>query len=124
MLNMCRREMISRGMMMKTCVSSWSLHRELPHFLRKDIPGKIGLTDFPKLCVQEFGVDALELCQMHFLSTDRTYLGQVKKSLQDANVKVVDIPVDVGTAAEPDPKKRKEDFRIMRMWFDIARYLG
>jgi len=110
--------------MKKLCVSSWSLHRELPHFLRKDTAAKISLTDFPKLCVEEFGVDTVELCQMHFLSTDRSYLNQVKKSLTVSGVKVANIPVDISTAAEPDAQKRREGFKIMKKWFTIAGYLG
>jgi len=110
--------------MKKLCVSSWSLHRELPHFLRKETAAKISLTDFPKLCAEEFGVDTVELCQMHFLSIDRSYLKQVKKSLSDSGAKVANIPVDIGTAAEPDTQKRKESFKVIKKWFTTAGYLG
>jgi len=109
---------------MKLSVSSWSLHRELPHFRRKDVPGKISITDFPRICVEEFDVDAVELCQMHFLSTDQNYIEKVKDSLDRCGVKVVNIPVDIGYAAEPDPEKRMADFKIIKRWFHIAKYLG
>lgn len=105
-------------------VSSWSLHRELPHFLRKEVPGKISLMDLPELCIKEFGVDVVELCQMHFLSTDQDYVEQVKDVLDPLAVKVVNIPVDIGYAAEPDREKRRADFEIIKHWFGIAKYLG
>ena len=110
--------------MVKISVSSWSLHRELPFFLRKDVPGKISLLDFPKICVEEFGVNAVELCQMHFMSIEQKYIEKVKDSLDRSEVKVVNIPVDVGHAAEPDPEKRKAEFKIIKRWFHIAKYLG
>jgi len=110
--------------MVKISVSSWSLHRELPFFLRKDVPSKISLLDFPKVCVEEFGVNAVELCQMHFISTDQDYIEKVKDALDRSGVKVVNIPVDVGHAAEPDPEKRTAEFKIIKRWFHIAKYLG
>lgn len=113
----------------KLSVSSWSLHRELPlteemrRFLPREIPSKISLMDFPKLCVEEFGVDAVELCQMHFLSTDWDYVEKVEDALKRTGAKVVNIPVDVGYAAEPDPAKRSADFEVMKRWFQIAKAL-
>jgi len=110
--------------MVKISVSSWSLHRELPFFWNKDVPCRISLMDFPELCVKEFGVDAVELCQMHFLSTDQTYIEKVKDALDRSRLRLVNIPVDVGYAAEPDKERRKAGFNIIRKWFEIARYLG
>jgi len=117
------RSILRWRMMAKLAVSSWSLHRELPHFLRRDIGGRISLLDFPKICVEEFGVNAVELCQAHFLSTEWDYIEQVKEALKRYNVKVVNIPVDIGHAAEPDPKKRENEFKIIKRWFQIAKYL-
>jgi len=109
---------------MKISVSSWSLHRELPHFLRRELAAKITITDFPRICVEEFGVEAVELCQMHFLSTDKEYLADVKRALKDWSLSLVNIPVDIGSAAEPNPEKRRAEFKVIREWFHIARYLG
>lgn len=81
------------------------------------------LEAFPALCVEEFGINAVELCQMHFLSTDDAYIHRVKKALQDAAVTLVNIPVDVGYAAEADPAKRAEGFKQIRRWFAIAAQL-
>jgi len=110
--------------MVKISVSTWSLHRELPFFWNKDVPGKIRLIDFPKLCIKEFGVDAVELCQMHFLSTDQNYIDKVKDALDRSRLRLVNIPVDLGYAAEPDIERRKAGFNILRKWFEIAKYLG
>ncbi len=110
--------------MAKLCVSSWSLHRELPNLLMKDEPTRISLTDFPRICVEEFGVDAVELCQIHFLSIGKRYLSQVKRALRDSGVKLMNIPVDLGTVAEPDLVKREKDFKVIRWWFSIAQHLG
>jgi len=110
--------------MAKISVSSWSLHRELPLFWRKDFPGKISLMDFPEICAKEFGVDAVELCQMHFFSMDKGYVEKVREALDCSGLTLVNIPVDVGYVAEPDPEKRKADFETIRRWFYIARDLG
>jgi len=96
--------------MVKISVSSWSLHREIPAIWQRDVPSKVSLVDFPRLCVEEFGVDAVELWQMHFLSADQSYAKKVKDALDRSGVRVVNIPVDSGYVAEPDPEKRKASF--------------
>ena len=110
--------------MVNISVSSWSLHREIPAIWQKDAPSKISLVDFPRLCVEQLGVDAVELWQMHFLSADQNYAEKVKNALDRSGVRVVNIPVDSGYAAEPDPEKRSGSFEIIRRWFHVAEYLG
>ena len=110
--------------MAKISVCSWSLHREIPAVWQKDVPSKFSLVDFPRLCVEEFGVDAVELWQMHFLSADQDYVEKVKDALDRSGVRVVNIPVDSGYAAEPDPERRRVGFEVIRRWFHIAEYLG
>lgn len=109
---------------MKISVSSWSLRQEIPHIQGKYGPYKIKLTDFPRICVEEFGVDAAELCYQHFPSIEWGYLHGVKETLDDLGVKLVNIPVDLGSASEPDTKKRKHEFEMIRRWFFVAKYLG
>lgn len=48
----------------------------------------------------------------------------MKDALEASGVKVVNIPVDIGTASESDPEKRKRYFEIIKRWFSIAKYLG
>ncbi|MCW4019800.1 MAG: sugar phosphate isomerase/epimerase [Candidatus Bathyarchaeota archaeon] len=109
---------------MKISVSTWSLHHEMPHIQGKHGPYKTQLLDFPKVCVDEFGVYGAELCYQHFPTIDWDYLHQVEKSLDEFGVTLVNIPVDISSAAESDPEKRKQDFERIRRWFYIAKYLG
>lgn len=110
--------------MVKISVSSWSLHREIPAVWQRDVPSKIGLVDFPRLCVEEFGVDAVELRQMHFHSLDQRYVEKAKDALDRSGVRVVNILVDSGFTAELDPERPRTDFEIIRRWFHFAEYLG
>lgn len=109
---------------MKLSVSSWSLRQEIPHIQGKYGPYRIKLTDFVRVCVEEFGVDAVELCYQHFPSMEWDYLHEVKESLEKCGARLVNIPLDLGSAAEPDLEKRKHDFEMIRRWFFVARYLG
>lgn len=108
----------------KICISSWSFRQEIPHIQGKYGPYRIELTDFPRICLEEFGVDAVELCYQHFRSIEWDYIYQVRESLRNLGVTLANIPVDLGSADEPDPEKRKHDFEMIRRWFFVAKYLG
>jgi len=57
----------------KIAVSSWSLYREVPE--------EMNLVDFIQVCVDRFGIAAVELCQSQFSSTDHSYLKKIKQQL-------------------------------------------
>lgn len=111
--------------MEKICVNSFSLSRELPNYLFPQYGGdKITILEFPKICVEEIGLNNVELCQMQFPSVEMDFIEKMKESLKDSNVNVTNICVDIGTTSEPNPEKRKEEFEIIKRWFSIAKYLG
>ena len=58
---------------MKLAVSSWSLRDHV----NKDFP----LPDFPKVVKERYGIEAVELCQMHFQAQDSKYLDEVINGL-------------------------------------------
>ena len=59
---------------MKLAVSSWSLRDHV----NKDFP----LKDFPRVVKERYGVEAVELCQMHFQAQDAKYLDEIINGLQ------------------------------------------
>jgi len=118
-------------------VSSWSLHRHLPMAgTRRDESGvkragrmepreePISVTDFPRIIKTRYGIDQVELCQMHVLSQEPEYLAEVKKALKDAGVSVVNMPIDVGNISLESPEWRAEDIEEIKSWIDVAEYLG
>jgi len=101
---------------MQIAVASWSLHREIP----KLTP----LIEFPRICQEEFGVKAVELNSPFFASTEVGYLDELKETLSEREMKLVNIPVDLGNIANPDDEKREKDIEALKEWFSIAKRMG
>ena len=101
---------------MQIAVASWSLHREIP----KLTP----LIEFPRICQEEFGVKAVELNSPFFASTEVGYLDELKETLSERGMKLVNIPVDLGNIANPDDEKREKDIEALKEWFSIAKRMG
>ncbi|NPV53633.1 MAG: sugar phosphate isomerase/epimerase [Firmicutes bacterium] len=101
---------------MKVAVSTWSLRDHVnKDFLLKDFPG------FVK---ERYGVDAVELCQMHFQAQDARYLDEIVDGLRKAGAIVINMPVDTGNISQPDERKRNHDLEVMKGWMDVAAYIG
>jgi len=101
---------------MQIAVSSWSLHREFSKGM--------DLLKFMEVCRQRFGINAVELCQMHFSSLDSSFLSKIKKKIVKYNLEVVNIPVDIGNISQVDEKKRRKDIEVLKRWIDIGKDLG
>jgi len=101
---------------MQIAVSSWSLHRE---FLKS-----MDLLKFLEVCRQRFGINAVELCQMHFSSLEPSFLNKIKKKIVEYNLEVVNIPVDSGDISQVDEKNRKKDIEALKRWLDVGKELG
>ncbi|SHF06121.1 Sugar phosphate isomerase/epimerase [Caldanaerobius fijiensis DSM 17918] len=56
--------------------------------------------------------------------TRPTNLEEVKAALDKYGVKVMNMPLDYGDISNPDDETRKEDIEILKMWIDIAAFLG
>ena len=95
---------------------SWSLHRALED--------NLSLFDFIRLAGEKYKVKGVELCQLHFKSVEQDYLDEVKHILSKYNLKVLNIPVDIGNISHPDPHQRHEDIEKIAAWFKVAEYIG
>ncbi len=111
-------------MMQSIAISSWSLRGHLPR--RNFVPTAYGLSiaEFPTLVRDRYGLGAVELCQMHLESPDYSYLEKVKRGLDKANVRVENMPIDVGNISTSDVQKRESDFGTIKRWIKAAAYLG
>lgn len=98
---------------MKLAIASWSLHRQ--------IPTRIPLIQFPGICQEEFGVEAVELNSPFFESTKPAYLSRLRESISKRGMKVVNIAVDLGNIAHPDHARRNKDIEALKEWFTIGK---
>lgn len=101
---------------MKLAVSSWSLRDHV----NKDFP----LPDFPKVVKERYGIEAVELCQMHFQAQDSKYLDEIINGLKTAGSVVINMPIDTGNISQLDERKRSHDIKIIEGWMDVAAYVG
>ena len=103
-------------------ISTWSFHNLFP--------AKLDLRDFPEMIADRYHVHQLEMVAPHFASTKPSYLGEVKKRLEQAHSHLVNIPVDIpelgakGGLSDPDPKIRETAISACAKWMDIAQELG
>jgi len=102
--------------MPKISVSSWSLHRHIG----KDI----NLLDFPGIARKKFGLDAIELVDFQFPSTEKDYLNKLKQNVQQNGLKVVHIAAGRGNISQRDEKQRLEDVKALYAVLDIAVFFG
>jgi len=101
---------------MKLAVSSWSLRDHV----NKDFP----LPDFPKVVKERYGIEAVELCQMHFQAQDSKYLDEIINGLQAVGSLVINMPIDTGNISQLDERKRSHDIKIIEGWMDVAAYIN
>ena len=102
--------------MPKISVSSWSLHRHIG----KDIT----LLDFPKIARETFGMDAIELVDFQFQSTDRDFVNQLKRNIEGNGQHVVHVAAGHGNISQRDEKQRLEDVSAVLAWLDLAVHFG
>jgi len=102
--------------MPKISVSSWSLHRHIG----KDIT----LLDFPGIARQKFGMDAIELVDFQFQSTDRDFVEKLKENIEQNGQHVVHVAAGRGNISQRDEKQRLEDVKALHAWLDLAVYFG
>lgn len=105
---------------MKISLAGWSLHRR---FYDKANPLK--LTDFAEIAKIQFNIDAIELNNIFFESTEKEYLDKLNKAAKKFGVSMLNIAVDNhGNLTSPDPDERAEAVERVRPWFSIAKTLG
>jgi sugar phosphate isomerase/epimerase len=105
---------------MKLSLAGWSLHR-----MFRDEQHPLRLLDFPGFVRDEFGLDAVELNSPFFESRDPQYISQLRKSAQQARVKLLNIAVDEsGDLAAESPSIRLDGINNYSRWIAVAREVG
>ncbi len=115
---------------MDIALAGWSIHRR---FRREQNPLK--LIDYPRLAVEEFGIDKIELNSPFFVYENpaqqatspiaSSYLKQIRAAADAVGVKIVGIAVDGhGNLGSVDPAERKKAVENHRKWFDVCQALG
>jgi len=115
---------------MEIALAGWSLNRR---FRREQNP--LTLLEYPRLAVEEFGLNKVELNSPFFVYEDPSdqasspipagYLKDLKKAADDAGVQIVGIAVDGhGDLAALDAAERKKAVENHRKWFDVCAALG
>lgn len=119
------------------CVSSYSLRQHLgpirvmmrgadgqkTPFLWEQ-PQTMSLLEFPLQVREKLGIDAVEICQFHLPERTPEYLGQLKRALDDAGVRLINMPIDVGNISDANPAYREEDLAEIEQWMRAAAELG
>jgi sugar phosphate isomerase/epimerase len=110
---------------MELCVSSWSL--------RDHVGREFPLADFGRVAKDRFGISAVELCQMHFVTYDfgfafpaqeTAFLDEIKTTTERDAVTIVNIPVDVGNLSQLDEQGRAFDLQVVKTWMAAAKHVG
>ena len=87
--------------------------------------GLLRLTDIPAYFADRFGVHNVELWSQHFESQDASYLQDLKKKVEQARSRIINIQVDQPynlAAAEAD--ERRTSVALVKTWVDVAHSLG
>jgi hypothetical protein len=119
------------------CVSSYSLRQHLGpiRFMMRGADGQkspfvweqpqtMSLLDFPLQVREKLEIDAVEICQFHIPERTPEYLAQLKRALGDAEVRLINMPIDVGNISDANAAYREEDLAEIEEWMRFAADLG
>ncbi len=88
------------------------------------LPG-MDLVQFAQFVVSEYKLQAVEIVDKHFASTDLVYLNKLKSAFSQSGVKLVNIPMDLKIhLCGGDADERERGFDLHKQWIDIAAMLG
>ncbi|NPV09747.1 MAG: sugar phosphate isomerase/epimerase [Anaerolineae bacterium] len=119
-------------------VSTWSFHRHMGpiygteldeqgqhRFIpRHRFPEDISLLSFAAFVRERYGLEHVELCQMHFQSSEKDYLDELRGRVAEAGSTIVNVPIDVGNISDRDENRRRHDLENIKRWMDVAAYIG
>jgi len=119
-------------------VSTWSLCRHLgpirstrldergEHEFRVEhcYPEDVPLLEFGRFVRERYGLSHVELCQMHFPSSAKEYLDELRGKLAEAGCEVLNVPIDVGNISDEDEASRRHDLENVKRWMEVAAYVG
>lgn len=119
------------------CVSSYSVRQHLGpiHVSMRgpdgqkapfiwEQPQSMTLLEFPQAVKSRLGIDAVEICQFHLPEHTPEYVAQLKQALDDADVALINMPIDVGNISDADDAHREEDLAEIEEWMRVAAALG
>ena len=105
---------------MKLSLCGWSFNR----LFRRE-PSPLTLLEFPAFARDQFGIDALELNNIYFESTEPTYLDRLRAAADAADATYLNIAVDEpGDLSSDDEATRLATVERYARWLPVARYLG
>src|SRR5262245_35956877 len=87
-------------------------------------PQTMTLLEFPQQVREQLGIDALEICQFHLPERTPAYLDQLKRAMREAEVRLVNMPIDVGNISDANAAYREEDLAEIEEWMRVAAELG
>ncbi len=86
---------------------------------------RMPLRDFPAHVITKFNVNKVELWTGHFPSAERSYLQDLRQSLDKAKAQVVNLAVDgEHSPYSPDAEERKKAVAFSKQWIEAATVLG
>jgi sugar phosphate isomerase/epimerase len=87
-------------------------------------PQTMTLLEFPRQVREGLGIDGVEICQFHIPERTPAYLDQLKSALREADVRLVNMPIDVGNISDANTAYREEDLAEIEDWMRFAAALG
>ncbi len=83
--------------------------------------GRIDQREWVRICAEQLEVDGVELVDVHFPTTDRNYLRELKRQCVDLGLTIAGLAVtnDFG----PDDRRAQEIEKV-RQWTDVATFIG
>jgi sugar phosphate isomerase/epimerase len=117
----------------RICISTWSFHNLFTATRDRKAPAPdkpLDILDFPEMIADRYHVHNLEIVSPHFASREPAYIRDVKKRLERAHSRLVNIPLDFDELWEkpalsaPDAKERGKAISIYAPWIEVAHDLG
>lgn len=86
---------------------------------------KMPIKDFPAHVAQKFGIHKIEPWSEHFLSTETTYLDELRNAATRNGTTFVNVAADnPDSLYSPDAKVRERATQFCNRWIDVAAHLG
>ena len=89
-----------------------------------DFPQTMTLLEFPRAARERLGLRAVEICQFQIPERTPDYVDALKHALGEAEVELLNMPIDVGNISDPNPTNREEDLQEIEGWMRVAADLG
>jgi sugar phosphate isomerase/epimerase len=89
-----------------------------------DQPQVMTLLELPRAVREHLNLNAIEICQFHIPERSPNYIAALKRALREAEVQLVNMPIDVGNISDANPEYRAEDLAEIEAWMQVAAELG